>query len=548
MAIPVRLTVGNTANYRSINLEATGFNLAIERNISAFAMPFNNAFKAGVDPNMALTSINVQGVLTDDRSAPFAGVPESMIIDFSSYYGTSKRGFGSYQSGVMQDILTLHKPVSVSTREPAGSTTIATVTDPRSEFTSATSTIRPFGPKCYQAESGKEIGTITSLGSLALNMSGGSAVTLVLGERVVSHNPDTFLHGKGFLLMPQYWTIPGNEPDPNRPNTPIAYRFDGDNSPSVGGGSATPQFVTGSHPETGGIPTITIPIKGVFSTPTTNPARALAAIVKAAIENTTPVTTKKTTAAGGQSSNDTFSVTYADTAQTTLLIVQKNMGKMRYNIDSFPVHGLTGSGTQGILPWAYTMASRSAFVGAISNIEPRRPLYTEFQGGGEEHLPKSAGDKAQDLIGIFANSPVGTEDDIVGIQIPYDTLITSNSVSTEVRNFFLTFGKTITKDMKSSDGNTRPASRDMDQIGRSSDSETNVSGQSSSVLTNALEAIWEGVTNVIESVWITYDTKTSGNRGGMLIIPAKLAIHQEAGQPYYTFDMRLHAAQHKIAP
>ena len=79
MAIPVRLTVGNTANHRAINLEATGFNLAIERNISAFAMPFNNAFKAGIDPNMALTSINIQGVLTDDRSAPFAGVPEVVL-------------------------------------------------------------------------------------------------------------------------------------------------------------------------------------------------------------------------------------------------------------------------------------------------------------------------------------------------------------------------------------------------------------------------------------------------------------------------------------
>ena len=351
--------------------------------------------------------------------------------------------------------------------------------------------------------------------------------------------------------MPQYWTIPGNEPDPSRPDTPIAYRFDGNSSPSVGGGSATPTFVSGSYPENGGIPTITIPIKNVFTTPTTNPAKALAAIVKAAIENTTAVTTKTTTAAGGQTSNDTFSVTYADTAETVLNITQKNPGSMKFNIDTFPIHGLGASSTQGINPWAHTShGDFGGFIGevVINNNEPRVPLHTSFSGGFDKKLSKSAGDKAQDLIGIFANSPVGTTDDIVGIQIPYDTLVTSNSVSTEVRNFFLTFGKTITKDMKSSDGNTRPASQDMELIGRSSDSETNVSGQSSSGLIGALETIWEGVTNVVESIWITYDTKSSGNRGGMLIIPAKLAIHQEAGQPYYTFDMRLHAAQHKIAP
>ena len=150
--------------------------------------------------------------------------------------------------------------------------------------------------------------------------------------------------------MPQYWTIPGNEPDPSRPNTPIAYRFDGGNSPSVGGGSATPTFVSGSYPETGGIPTITIPIKGVYATPTTNPARALAAIVKTAIENTDTLTTKKTTAAGGQSSNDTFSVAYGDTNETVLIITQKNTGVTQYDTESFPVMGhRNATSGQGIL-------------------------------------------------------------------------------------------------------------------------------------------------------------------------------------------------------
>ena len=549
MAIPVRLTVGNTANHRAINLEATGFNLAIERNISAFAMPFNNAFKAGIDPNMALTSINIQGVLTDDRGAVIGASSDTMTIDFSSFYPKLDPGFW-YTSlfGIMALIKQLHAPVS-TTSAVSASTSGSWSVDTGGIGAWYIFTV---GDKIY-ADNGKEIGTITAIGSGAITIGAGTAIALKKNQRILSHSPASFLHGKGFLLMPQYWTIPGNEPDPSRPTTPIAYRFDGNNSPTAGGGSANPTFVAGSHPETGGIPTITIPIKGVYATPTTNPANALAAIVKAAIENTTPVTTKKTTAVGGQSSNATFSVAYGDADETVLIITQKNTGKSLHAVDSFPPGGLINATSgQGILEWRHTryVTPRSiSNAGTFETVEnPYRPAHTLFQGGSDKQLPKSAGDKAQDLIGIFANSPVGTEDDIVGIQIPYDTLVTSNSVSTEVRNFFLTFGKTITKDMKSSDGNTRPASQPIDLIGRSNNSATNVSGQSSSSLINAVTTIFEGIANVIEDIWITYDTKSSGNRGGMLIIPAKLAIHQEAGQPYYTFDMRLHAAQHKIAP
>ena len=559
MAIPVRLTVGNTANHRAINLEATGFNLAIERNISAFAMPFNNAFKAGIDPNMALTSVNIQGVLTDDHSAPMTASSSSMTIDFSSFYPQMSPSYwATAMFGIMANVKQLHAEVTTTSAVSAGTTSSWSVNSSGigAWFVHTAGQQQTFanGNKIY-ADNGKEIGTITAAGSGAITIGGGggTAIDLKKNQRILLHNPDTFLHGKGFVLMPQYWTVSGNEPDPSRPNTPIAYRFDGNSSPSVGGGSANPTFVAGSYPETGGIPTITIPIKGVYATPTTNPARALAAIVKAAIENTTPLTTKKTTAAGGRSSNDAFGVHYGDTDETVLIITQRNAGAQKYDVTPLPVDGYTNATSgQGILEWEY---QRYVTGGGFTSssvyqtvTDPFRPLHTLFSGGIDTQLPKRAGDKAQDLIGIFANSPVGDVDDIVGIQIPYNTLVTSESVSTEVRNFFLTFGKTITKDMKSSDGNTRPASQPIDLIGRSSDSPPNVTGQSTSGLVNAVETIWEGVTNVIESIWITYDTKTSGNRGGMLIIPAKLAIHQEAGQPYYTFDMRLHAAQHKIAP
>ena len=548
MAIPVRLTVGNSANHRAINLEATGFNLAIERNISAFALPFNNAFKAGIDPNMALTSINIQGVLTDDQVATSPAVSASMRIDFSSLYPTSKARVDCRDSGVIRDMILTNKFV-------------LSLTDVNASHTSAFNTagiakpsdVFPTGTVAH-SQKGEVIGTITNsthaFGGLgALTIGGGTAVALETNDFIFPESPASFLDDKGFTLMPRYWTISGNEPDPSRPNTGIAFRFDASAKPSVAGGSATPTFVPGSQPEYGNIPTITIPIQDVFKNPSDgNPAKSLAAIVKTAIENTDNLTTKQTTAAGGQSSNDTFSVYYGDTAQTVLIIVQKDTGHMIYSPDVFST-GWRGSGTtQGVSGWAYEVKPQHDMSSGHREMSPTLPLHSLFQGGGDEMLSKSAGDKTQDLIGIFANSPVGDADDIVGIQIPYDTLVTSNSVSTEVRNFFLTFGKTITKDMKSSDGNTRPASQPIDLIERRADSPSNVTGQSSSSLINAVTTIFEGVANVIDSIWVTYDTKTSGNRGGMLIIPAKLAIHQEAGQPYYTFDMRLHAAQHKIAP
>jgi hypothetical protein len=57
---------------------------------------------------------------------------------------------------------------------------------------------------------------------------------------------------------------------------------------------------------------------------------------------------------------------------------------------------------------------------------------------------KSAGDKAQDLIGLVSNANRNT-DLLRGIQIPYDSLVTSTGVTGMARNFFLTFGAVNTK-------------------------------------------------------------------------------------------------------
>ena len=111
---------------------------------------------------------------------------------------------------------------------------------------------------------------------------------------------------------------------------------------------------------------------------------------------------------------------------------------------------------------------------------------TGFTGGRAGKKVKSAGDKAQDLLGIVANSQnfqpntqapgeISTTlvnavenlrsyeasdkgDYILGIQIPYDSSATSASEIKEQRNFFITHGKSKTTGSKLSSSNPYPAS------------------------------------------------------------------------------------------
>ena len=93
MAIPVRLvhheTYNNNASEywtRSIDIDATEFRVAVERNISVFTLPFNNAFKAGIDPNMPRTLINITGVLKDDELVTGDDIVPKVIISTGQYY------------------------------------------------------------------------------------------------------------------------------------------------------------------------------------------------------------------------------------------------------------------------------------------------------------------------------------------------------------------------------------------------------------------------------------------------------------------------------
>tara|TARA_R100001440_G_scaffold14170_4_gene24208 strand:- start:399 stop:2072 length:1674 start_codon:yes stop_codon:yes gene_type:complete len=111
---------------------------------------------------------------------------------------------------------------------------------------------------------------------------------------------------------------------------------------------------------------------------------------------------------------------------------------------------------------------------------------TGFTGGRAGKKVKSAGDKAQDLLGIVANSqnfqPNSSTpsefskkvmeaveslrsyeasdkgDYILGIQIPYDSSATASTEMNEQRNFFITHGKNISTASKMSSSNPYSAS------------------------------------------------------------------------------------------
>ena len=92
MAIPVKLWRGSVFNPIPIYLDATEFRISIERSISAFALPFNNAYKVGMDLNLPITVLNITGVLTDDEVIGAIGSDAVASISTIGYYPKSNGG------------------------------------------------------------------------------------------------------------------------------------------------------------------------------------------------------------------------------------------------------------------------------------------------------------------------------------------------------------------------------------------------------------------------------------------------------------------------
>ena len=178
-----------------------------------------------------------------------------------------------------------------------------------------------------------------------------------------------------------------------------------------------------------------------------------------------------------------------------------------------------------------------------------------FQGGGTKSnsANKSAGDKVQDLVGLVSNSHKDI-DMFRGIQIPYDSLITSSGVSGTARNFFLTFGDIPTSE-KGSASNTRSASELMRQMILSSDAGGNTDESTKegffdqvidAVVPETVQSLVGFLTNAVEDLFVTLNTPAHGNDGGIRIMPEKLHVRYDAGNNYYAFTLLLVATDFVI--
>ena len=172
---------------------------------------------------------------------------------------------------------------------------------------------------------------------------------------------------------------------------------------------------------------------------------------------------------------------------------------------------------------------------------------SNFTGSGGIY---SAGDKVQNLIGIVSNSHKDV-DLIRGIQIPYDSLISSPNVTGTTRNFFLTFGQ-VDADSKISSGNERSSSMPMD-VGGLSNAGGQIPDEEKTWLDKIVES-FPGVSGTIlnwlketaETIWVTLDSPPHSNVNGIRVIPNKLHVRYDAGNKYYAFNLELIASDFVI--
>ena len=180
----------------------------------------------------------------------------------------------------------------------------------------------------------------------------------------------------------------------------------------------------------------------------------------------------------------------------------------------------------------------------------------------------SAGDKAQTLMGLFANAS-NSSDLLRGIQIPYDSLIQSDAVTPEVRNFFTTYGRKAKASQKTSEGNTLPSSQPMlspSATSRSGDiilgeaedsSDVNfldkVLGAADDVIEFVLDLIglgdlYDGFKDIAAGIGDALTGEASDRVGinGIYVLPENFHLRKEAALNYYVADLDL-IMVHKVA-
>jgi hypothetical protein len=319
---------------------------------------------------------------------------------------------------------------------------------------------------------------------------------------------------------------------------------------SRGGGSANPTLRSGHRIIENGDVIIDVPVGGLFTTPANNdnPASTLALVIKDALELTGKITnlSKGVDGKGGKRLIDAFDVKIAPENDEVLIVEQTSTLTNRYF-----AHTYLGTKTNPSLAPVYMLSP---------NVSTPQMM--------------SAGDKAQTLLGLITNAKVSSSDLLRGIQIPYDSLIQSDAVTPEVRNFFTTYGRNLPAIRKNSVGNARPASESMKPASDRTDGEAVMTGSIGGVCVlgeeqptfaqTLVDAVTDGLNSGIEELGLdnfldiiseltssladaisglgSSDTRT----GGIRILPENLHLRKEAGKNHYVADLDL-IMVHKVA-
>jgi hypothetical protein len=576
MGIPIRLAIG-PYGADNITLDAVSMDISVDRNVSAFPTPNNILHRMAIDTNVPSVEIEIAGILQDDGIVPevtsSSGSRSATIINFASTIPTVPHLDGGYNVA-SSDSFEFEVKTDHGFGTSASSVGPIDVVDryilSESEAAAYNSIV---GNKLFDMY-GRTIGTISGI-TFDYNVTASSPSmfrvdTITLSSALVAVDDGEIMYygrvgsladqyvNKSFAIYPRYWVSPYG------PFTgyarAIMLKFTSTDS-HLSGGSAHPTvtqaagYYYANYALYSKHARIEVPIGGVFTAPANgNPASTMALLVKEALE-----------LSSGTAIGAAGYPVHPDVAA----------GAASYPADAFNVliSGPTIAITQKYAPSTSVITPYLRFTNPTSTVQHSptsasiivrefRPLHEAVQfemlGVNQTSISvdgfqKSAGDKAQDLIGLISNASKGV-DLIRGIQIPYDSLITSSAVTPMARNFFLTFGEQ-NLGAKGSIENTRNASlamipsvtaSDMGGVPDNESNETWFTRLVGNTLGDTTEALLEFVGGLISDSMIALGTDAHGNGGGIRIIPEKLHVRYDAGHNYYAFNLKLLASDFVI--
>lgn len=362
---------------------------------------------------------------------------------------------------------------------------------------------------------------------------------------------ETFLHHKEISIYPNFWRKSATKDAPTHTPAKVVIRFTNLDeahhtyTTESSGGTAISITQQGRY---GYVPNInvvvTVPVKGITTKPSNgNPAATLALMVKDAITLGTQAvvaTHDHITSTGGITLASAFSATVS--------------GPL-IEINQLDPPKKTEWGNN--LPPCLQLNENNSINDLLVHVAANQSMALVCEHFGVDAVEsmaitnksKSAGDKVQDLLGLFSNAQK-QRDLIRGIQVPYDSLIQSSGVTGVARNFFLTFGEQSIDD-KGSLGGTVSASQKMtpsllpyemggDPVDETDDSWAERFGLGQ--LTDVDASLGNFLENIVADTLITLSSKSHGNEGGIRIIPEKLHVRYDAGNNYYAFNMKLLAS------